>query len=136
MPLPNSFWKIEAVSSRLAAMNSHSVTKGKTMPGTILLGMAAVLIIATAATRAATPVLTRSYDNGRTGSNTSETTLTPAVVSQGLKKLFALRITDDPRIEAQPLYVPGLTMGDGQKHDVVYVFSMANTVWAFDANTG
>jgi outer membrane protein assembly factor BamB len=117
-------------------MNPHNVIKGKTAPGTILLGMAAVLIIATAATRAATPVLTRSYDNGRTGSNTSETTLTPAVVSQGLKKLFALRITDDPRIEAQPLYVPGLTMGDGQKHDVVYVFSMANTVWAFDANTG
>ena len=95
-----------------------------------------VVAIAGSLGEAATPVLTRSYDNGRTGANTSETTLTPAVVSSGLKKLFSLRIPDDPRIEAQPLYVPGLTMNDGQKHDVVYVFSMANTVWAFDANSG
>jgi outer membrane protein assembly factor BamB len=96
----------------------------------------AALMISGTLGNGATPVLTRSYDNGRTGANTSETILTPAVVSQGLRKLFSLRITDDPRIEAQPLYVPGLTMSDGQKHDVVYVFSMANTVWAFDANTG
>ena len=95
----------------------------------------AALAFACAAVEAATPVLTRSYDNGRTGANTSETVLTPAVVSKGLRKLFSLHITDDPRIEAQPLYVPGLTMSDGEKHDVVYVFSMANTVWAFDAQT-
>jgi outer membrane protein assembly factor BamB len=87
-------------------------------------------------TCAGTPVLTRSYDNARTGANTSETVLTPAMVSNGLKRLFSLRISDDPRIEAQPLYVPGVTMSDGKKHDVVYVFSMANTVWAFDAITG
>lgn len=98
--------------------------------------VAAILAMTGPLSHAATPVLTRSYDNGRTGANTTETALTPAVVSQGLKKLFSLRITDDPRIEAQPLYVPGLTMSDGQKHDVMYVFSMANTVWAFDANTG
>src|SRR5262249_36850794 len=86
---------------------------------------------------AGTPVLTRSYDNGRTGANTSETVLTPATVSKGLKKLFSLVIAgDDPRIEAQPLYVPGITMNDGKIHDVVYVFSMANNVWAFDAVTG
>ena len=86
---------------------------------------------------AGTPVLTRSYDNGRTGANTSETVLTPAVVSNGLKKLFSLQLNgDDPRIEAQPLYVPGITMSDGKTHDVVYVFSMANNVWAFDALTG
>jgi outer membrane protein assembly factor BamB len=66
----------------------------------------------------------------------AETVFTPAKVSNGLKKLFSLDIADDPRIEAQPLYVPGLTMSDGKKHNVVYVFSMANTVWAFDADTG
>lgn len=87
-------------------------------------------------TFAAPAVLTRSYDNGRTGANTSETRFTPATVANGLKLLYQLKITDDPRIEAQPLYVPGLTMGDGKKHNVVYVFSMADTVWAFDADTG
>ena len=98
----------------------------------------AVLLVALLLTnlKAATPVLTRSFDDTRAGANTSETVFTPANVALGLKKMFSLDIPDDPRIEAQPLYVPGITMGDNQKHDVLYVFSMANTVWAFDANTG
>jgi hypothetical protein len=86
--------------------------------------------------QAAIPVLTRSFDNARTGANTSETVLTPATVAAGLKRIFSLDIPDDPRVEAQPLYVPGVTMSDNRKHDVLYVFSMANTVWAFDVNTG
>jgi hypothetical protein len=85
---------------------------------------------------AATSVLTRSYDNARTGAITTETVLTPDVVSHGLTKRFSLVIPDDPRIEAQPLYVPRMKMPDGKTHDVLYVFSMANTVWAFDARTG
>jgi len=83
-------------------------------------------------------VLTRSYDNARTGSNTQETVLTPAQVSQhGMKKLFSLQLSGDAvGIEAQPLIVPDVTMADGSVHDVVYLASMANTVWAFDANSG
>src|SRR5262249_15427446 len=42
---------------------------------------------------------------------------------------------DDPRLEAQPLYVSQIQMSDGNVHDVVYVCTMANNVWAFDANT-
>ena len=83
-------------------------------------------------------VLTRSYNNARTGANPAETTLTPAAVgSSGLRKLFSLAIHDDTRgIEAQPLIVPDITMPDGNKHDVVYLCSMANTIWAYDANNG
>jgi glycosidase/outer membrane protein assembly factor BamB len=83
-------------------------------------------------------VLTRSYDNGRTGANISEAALTPvAVKTQGLSKAFSLTLTgDDPRIEAQPLYVPDVPMADGSRHDVIYLFSMSNHVWAFDAATG
>jgi outer membrane protein assembly factor BamB len=81
-------------------------------------------------------VLTRSYDNYRDGANTHEHRLTPANVPN-LKYLFSLRLQgDDPCVEAQPLYVPGLKMNDGQVHDVVYLCSMSNRVWAFDANTG
>jgi len=86
--------------------------------------------------QAATSVLTRSYDNGRTGAITNETTLTPDIVAHGLTKRLSLSIPDDPRIEAQPLYVPGMLMPDGKRHDVLYAFSMANTVWAFDARDG
>jgi outer membrane protein assembly factor BamB len=81
-------------------------------------------------------VLTRSYDNARTGANIQESVLTPTKVQSGLKILFSLHIPDDQRLEAQPLYVPGITMSDSQIHDVVYICSMGNTIWAFDANTG
>jgi hypothetical protein len=88
----------------------------------------------------ATAVLTRSYDNGRTGANLTETTLTPALVAgKGLSKVRSLTLIDgtfkdDPRIEAQPLYVPNLKMPDGNKHDVLFVASMGNFIWAFDVN--
>ncbi len=83
-------------------------------------------------------VLTRSYDNGRTGANTAERVLTPdAIRARGLTRAFSLVLAgDDPRIEAQPLYVPGVSMPDGKVHDVVYAFSMSNHVWAFDADSG
>ena len=79
-------------------------------------------------------VLTRSYDNERTGANTAESTLTPALVAaRGLQLQKSLMIPDDPRIEAQPLYVPGIKMRDGKEHDVIIVASMGNHVYAFDA---
>ncbi len=94
------------------------------------------LLIAMLPVYAATPVLTRSYNNGRTGANTTETTLTPQVVAtKGLTKLKSLGIPDDPRVEAQPLYVPGLVMKKDKKpHNVVFVASMGNHVYAFDAD--
>ena len=82
-----------------------------------------------------TAVLTRSYDNGRTGANLSETHFTPALVtSKGLKRVRSFQIDDDPRIEAQPLYVPGAQMPDGKKHNVLFIASMGNHVWAFDVD--
>ena len=82
-------------------------------------------------------VLTRSFDASRTGSNPEETVFTPEDLGNNLMvKKFSLHVDDDPRIEAQPLYVSGLKMSDGKIHDVLYVCTMANNVWAFDANTG
>src|SRR5262245_44734585 len=98
-----------------------------------LVGAMIILLLST--TQASAQVLTRSYDNGRTGANTSETVFTSQLVeSKGLKRSKRLKINDDPRIEAQPLYVPHLHMSDGQQHNVVFVASMGNHVWAFDAD--
>src|SRR5882724_8225697 len=81
--------------------------------------------------------LTRSFDTARTGANVHETLLTPLKVATNLLvKHFSLKFDDDPRLEAQPLYVPGLKMSDGKKHDVVYICTMANNIWAYDANDG
>jgi len=88
-------------------------------------------------------VETRSYNTARTGANLNETILNPRKVGSNLLvKKFSLHfgdgpnLGDDPRLESQPLYVSGIRMSDGKVHDVIYVCTMANNVWAFDANDG
>lgn len=83
-----------------------------------------------------TDVLTRSYDNSRSGANTTETILTSAAVdSRGIKILQTLQTPDDPRLDAQPLYLSAVNIG-GQAHNVIYQATMGNTVYAWDADTG
>jgi hypothetical protein len=94
----------------------------------------ALLLITMLPVYPATSVLTRSYDNSRNGVNTTETILTPNLVAaKGMRKVKSLSIKDDLRIEAQPLYVPGL-MIKGKTRNVVFVSSMGNHVFAFDAD--
>lgn len=83
-------------------------------------------------------VTTRSYDNTRSGANRHESVLTPdAIRTRGIKKLFTLELPGDARgCEAQPLIVPAVTLADGTVRDVVFVATMANQVFAFDANDG
>lgn len=98
-------------------------------------GFAASLILAGSAALWQTPVLTRSYDNGRTDASTTETAFTPArAQSKGLRLLKSLKV-DDPRIEAQPLYLPQFKLKDGTIHNVVFVVAtMGNQVFAFDGD--
>src|SRR2546421_10516610 len=83
-------------------------------------------------------VTTRSYDNTRSGANTRESVLTAGnVAAHGVRRLFSLPLPGDARgAEAQPLIVPGVKLDDGTTHDVVYVATMANRVFAFDATDG
>ena len=83
-------------------------------------------------------VLTRSYNNARTGVNDQETILTPNLVgTRGITKLFSIPLDDQPGMEAQPLIVSNLgPFSDGKNHDVIFACTMRNTVWAFDANDG
>jgi hypothetical protein len=84
-------------------------------------------------------VTTYHYDNNRTGWNSHETTLTPANVNSssfGVLQTVAL----DDWVDAQPLVVPGVLITSGQyngtTHDVVYVATENNTVYAIDVHTG
>lgn len=85
---------------------------------------------------AMSPVLTRSYNNARSGTTTTETILTAdAVRERGIVRLFSLPLPDDLRgTEGQPLIAPGIKCADGFTHDLVLIATMGNMVYAFDAN--
>ncbi len=98
----------------------------------VLVATAVLLIDAMAS--AQTAVTTYHNDNYRTGWNSSETTLTPANVnSTSFGPLFTVKLDD--QVDAQPLVVPGVPIAGGT-HDVVYVVTENNTVYAIDANAG
>jgi len=78
-------------------------------------------------------VTTNRYDNARSGVNLLETRLTTTNVNATQFGLQFSR-TVDGQIYAQPLYVGGLTMPDQKVHNVVYVATEHNTVYAFDAD--
>ena len=79
-----------------------------------------------------TGVVTQHNDNGRTGQNLLETTLTPANVSPTtFGKLFSYSV--DGQIYAQPLYVPNVNIA-GTTHNVVYVETQNDSLYAFDAD--
>lgn len=79
-------------------------------------------------------ILTNKMDTSRTGQNTAEKSLTLSNVNTTLfGKLFASNV--DGYIQAQPLYMYGLTINGGT-HNVVFVVTLNNSVYAFDADTG
>jgi hypothetical protein len=77
-------------------------------------------------------VTTSRNNNSRDGQNNSETILTPSNVNASkFGKLFTHYV--DGYVYGQPLYVPNVTI-NGVKHNVIYVVSEHDTVFAFDAD--
>jgi hypothetical protein len=78
-------------------------------------------------------VVTAQYDNARTGANLLETILTPQNVNAnqfGRIGWFSV----DGDVYAQPLYVPGLEIPGKGTHNVVFIATEHDTVYAFDAD--
>jgi Bacterial Ig-like domain (group 1) len=79
-------------------------------------------------------VVTWHYNNGRTGANDSETLLTPAnVSSSSFGLLFSQPV--DGFIAGQPLYLPGVNIPGKGTHNVIYVATLHDSVYAFDADS-
>ncbi len=79
-------------------------------------------------------VWTYHNDNSRDGANTNETILTPANVNSNS---FGLLFTNavDGYVYTQPLYIPNVVISGKGTHNVVFVSTENDTVYAFDADS-
>ena len=78
--------------------------------------------------------ITYHYDNGRTGLNPNETILTPANVNSAtFGKLNFIAV--DGKVDAEPLYLSAVVI-NGQTHNVLYIVTEHDSVYAFDADNG
>ena len=78
-------------------------------------------------------IVTSQYDNSRTGATLTEKILTPqAVNAKQFGKLGAFKV--DGAVYAQPLIVPSVEIPGKGTHDVIFVATEHDSVYAFDAN--
>jgi len=97
----------------------------------LAIGIAALLFVAPKCWGQAS-VLTQDYDIARSGANLSETILSPSsVAGKTFGHLFSFAV--DEEIFTQPLYMPDVTI-NGSVHNVVFVSTNGNSVYAFDAD--
>ena len=91
-------------------------------------------IVSSSVAKGQVNVVTAHNDIARTGQNLSETILTPANVNPTqFGKLFSQTVAGG--IWAQPLYVSQVAIPKKGTHNVVYVATSADDVYAFDADT-
>jgi hypothetical protein len=93
--------------------------------------LAAVLLTLAVSARAQR-VVTSQYDNARTGANLNETRLIPANVNvRQFGKLFTLHVDGD--VYAQPLFLRDVAIPGHGRHDVLFIVTEHDSVYAFDA---
>ncbi len=92
-----------------------------------------VLTLAFTASTASAQVTTSQYDNLRSGATLTETALTPQNVNvKQFGKLGAFKV--DGAVYAQPLFLPSVDIPGKGTHDVLYIATEHDSVYAFDAN--
>jgi hypothetical protein len=95
----------------------------------------ALALASVASAQTPQPVLQRGYDPGLSGANLKETILNVSNVTDStFGMLFTVPVDD--AIFAQPLYVPNVAITNQGTHNVVYVATMSDTLYAIDAETG
>ena len=114
-------------------ISRHSINSRHTRKYMSAIATAVFCAFGTAFATAQVNVTTYHNDIGRTGQNLSETTLNTSNVNPTqFGKLFSQPV--DGQIYAQPLYLSGITV-NGATHNVVFVETENDSVYAFDADT-
>ncbi len=127
-----------STNTPVATINASGLATGVTAGSTTInatlnsvTGSSAATV--TAANPGTTNVTTWHFDNDRGGLNPTETTLTPTNVnSTTFGKLFSYQL--DGYAYAEPLLMSNVTV-NGAKHNVLYVATENDSVYAFDADT-
>lgn len=109
----------------------------------ICLTLLVVCIVLRSPSFAQQPFPTSRFDSARDNANIYETLLTPANVNKNsFGHLFSFPVdpgvaaSPNADVMAQPLYMPNVNILGQGTHNVVYIVTMADSVYAIDADTG
>src|SRR6202167_2540399 len=115
-------------------MSNYSQTVSRNTISVLVAAIFLLLALFPEPANAQVTVTTERNDLSRTGANLNETTLSTSNVNVNqFGKLYSYTI--DGSIYAQPLYVPGVVIPSQGTHNVVYVATMNDVIYAFDADT-
>src|SRR5215468_10248349 len=96
--------------------------------------LAIIIAFGALSAHAADDVLTQHNDNARSGAQLHETTLKPGNISATTFGRLYMRHVDG-QVIAQPLYASNLAIPGKGTHNVVFVVTRKNVVYAFDADS-